>query len=73
MEKKPKQVGQTSEKEMHRIMLDLVFFQNKQNHRINAGKFFFLFFFHRWFYHWEDGDLAICSWKVLTTCTCQID
>ena len=24
-------------------------------------------------YHWEDGDLATCSWKVLTTCTCQID
>jgi len=23
-------------------------------------------------YHWEDGDLATCSWKVLTTCTCQI-
>jgi hypothetical protein len=22
-------------------------------------------------YHWEDGDLATCSWKVLTTCTYQ--
>lgn len=24
-------------------------------------------------YHWEDGDLATCSWKVLTTCTCFRD
>ena len=24
-------------------------------------------------YHWEDGDLATCSWKVLTTCTCHGD
>lgn len=24
-------------------------------------------------YHWEDGDLATCSWKVLTTCTCHSD